>query len=379
MAKKKILLFSDWFYPGFMAGGPIQSSFNLINHLKDYYDFSVITRDTDYTDSIPYKNVKSDEWNILPNGMRVYYFSEKNINTDNLKRLIQREEFDIAYLNSMYSPRFTIAPLFILSKMKKKIILAPRGMLAPSAIAIKSWKKKPFLLWIKNSSMIKDMSFHAASVQEAQHIKNVFGNKVDIRTAPNLPHKMELSPFIERKKESGSVHFISIARISPEKNLLYALEVLQKVKGKVKFDAYGPVYDYPYWEKCKAIINRLPENIQVEHLGPIAKEDIPSRFKDTHFLFMPTRGENFGHTILEAMVYGCPAIISDQTPWRGLEEAKAGFDLALDNQESFVKAIEKVIAMNTEEFRTWSEGTRAFAFNFINDPNLLQQSIKIFE
>ncbi|HXB11077.1 MAG TPA: hypothetical protein VNZ45_03745, partial [Bacteroidia bacterium] len=256
MAKKKILLFSDWFYPGFMAGGPIQSSFNLINHLKDYYDFSVITRDTDYTDSIPYKNVKSDEWNILPNGMRVYYFSEKNINTDNLKRLIQREEFDIAYLNSMYSPRFTIAPLFILSKMKKKIILAPRGMLAPSAIAIKSWKKKPFLLWIKNSSMIKDMSFHAASVQEAQHIKNVFGNKVDIRTAPNLPHKMELSPFIERKKESGSVHFISIARISPEKNLLYALEVLQKVKGKVKFDAYGPVYDYPYWEKCKAIINR---------------------------------------------------------------------------------------------------------------------------
>jgi glycosyltransferase involved in cell wall biosynthesis len=379
MAKKKILLFSDWFYPGFMAGGPIQSSFNLITHLKDYYDFSVITRDTDYTDTVPYKNIKSDAWNILPNGMRVYYFSEKNLTSTNLKKVIDREEFDIAYLNSMYSPRFTIRPLFLLEKLKKKVILAPRGMLAPSAIAIKSWKKRPFLLWIKNSSLIKNMIFHAASEQEVKHIRDVFGDKVEVRMAPNLPHKMELSPFIERRKDPGSVHFISVARISPEKNLLYGLEVLKNVKGKVKFDAYGPVYDYAYWEKCKAVINKLPENIEFEHLGPIAKEDIPGRLKDVHFLFMPTRGENFGHTILEAMVHGCPAIISDQTPWKGLEKAKAGFDIALDKPDEFAAAIEKVIGMDSVEFKKWSEGTRAFAFNFVNDPNLLQQSIKIFE
>src|SRR6202167_5006185 len=102
MAKKKILLFSDWFYPGFMAGGPIQSSFNLINHLKDYYDFSVVTRGTDYTDTIPYKGLKSDTWTILPNGMRVYYFSTKNLSNLNMTKLIESEDFDVAYLNSMY-------------------------------------------------------------------------------------------------------------------------------------------------------------------------------------------------------------------------------------------------------------------------------------
>jgi glycosyltransferase involved in cell wall biosynthesis len=378
MAKKKILLFSDWFYPGFMAGGPIQSSFNLISHLKDYYDFSVITRDTDYTDTVPYKNVKSDTWNTLPNGMRVYYFSTANINYANLEKLIQKEQFDIAYLNSMYSPRFTIMPLLILSKLKKKIMLAPRGMLAPSAIAIKSWKKRPFLLWIKNSSMLKNITFHAASEQEMGHIKNVFGDKVEIRLAPNLPHKMELPPFNERKKEPGQVHLISIARISPEKNLLFALEALQKVKGKVKFDMYGPVYDYPYWEKCKIVLNKMPENIQAEHLGPIAKEDIPGRLKDVHFLFMPTRGENFGHTILEAMIYGCPAIISDQTPWRGLEATKAGWDLPLDKQDGFVSVLEKAVNMNNAEFKLWAEGSRNFAYKFVNDPKLMQQSIQLF-
>jgi glycosyltransferase involved in cell wall biosynthesis len=379
MTKKKILLFSDWFYPGFMAGGPIQSSFNLINHLKDYYDFSVITRDTDYTDTIPYKGIKSDTWTILPNGMRVYYFSTQNLSYPNMTELIESEQFDVAYLNSMYSPRFTIMPLFILNRLKKNVILAPRGMLAPSAIAIKSWKKRPFLLWIKNSSLIKNMIFHAASEQEARHISNVFGKKAEIRLAPNLPGKMELPAFTVKRKDPGMVHLISVARVSPEKNLHFALEVLQKVKGKVKFDIFGPIYDYPYWEKCKAILNRLPENIKAEHFGPIAKDEIANALKDVHFLFLPTQGENFGHTILEAMVSGCPAIISDQTPWRKMEAAKAGFDLPLNNQEGFVKAIESAIAMDSSTFKEWSEGTRKYAADFINNPDLLKQSIHIFE
>src|SRR5579859_6301094 len=141
---------------------------------------------------------------------------------------------------------------------------------------------------------------------------------------------------------------------------------------------YGPVYDYPYWEKCKIVLNKMPENIQAEHLGPIAKEDIPGRLKDVHFLFMPTRGENFGHTILEAMIYGCPAIISDQTPWRGLEATKAGWDLPLDKQDGFVSVLEKAVNMNNAEFKLWAEGSRNFAYKFVNDPKLMQQSIQLF-
>jgi glycosyltransferase involved in cell wall biosynthesis len=311
--------------------------------------------------------------------MRVFYFSANNLGYPAMDKLIREEEFDIAYLNSMYSPRFTIMPLFILNKLKKKVILAPRGMLAPSAIAIKSWKKRPFLLWIKNSSLIKNMHFHAASEQEVGHIKSVFGNKAEVRLAPNLPGKMELPVFVPKRKDPGMVHLINVARVSPEKNLHYALEVLQHVKGKVKFDIYGPIYDYAYWEKCKSILNKLPENIQAEHFGPIAKDEIPNALKDVHFLFMPTQGENFGHTILEAMVCGCPAIISDQTPWRHLEQAKAGFDLSLNNQQGFIKVLNQVIAMDSPAFKEWSEGTRAAAADFINNPQLLQQSIHIFE
>jgi glycosyltransferase involved in cell wall biosynthesis len=378
MTKKKILLFSDWFYPGFMAGGPIQSSYNLVTHLKNHYDFSIITRDTDYTDSVPYNDIKSDSWNILPNGMRVYYFSEKNLSYPNMSKLIQSEEFDVAYLNSMYSPRFTIMPLFILHKLEKGIILAPRGMLAPTAIAIKGWKKKPFLLWIKNSKVIKNIKFHAASAHEAEHIRQVFGKKVEVILAPNLPGKMEIPLSGDKRKDPGTVHLINIARISPEKNLHYALETLMVLKGRVKFDIYGPVYDYAYWEKCKELLAKLPPNIEAEYFGPIGKESIPLAMKNAHFLFLPTQGENFGHTILEAMICGCPPIISDGTPWIGLEALKAGFDIPLDKPGQFIETLEMIISMDNVQFTEWSESTKAFASKFINNPNLLEQSINIF-
>ena len=45
--------------------------------------------------------------------------------------------------------------------------------------------------------------------------------------------------------------------------------------------------------------------------------------------FLPTRGENFGHVIAEALSVGTPVLISDQTPWRKLAAVGLGHDLPL--------------------------------------------------
>ena len=42
MSKKKILVFVDWYLPGFKAGGPIRSCANLISHFSNEYDFFVL-------------------------------------------------------------------------------------------------------------------------------------------------------------------------------------------------------------------------------------------------------------------------------------------------------------------------------------------------
>ena len=37
-------------------------------------------------------------------------------------------------------------------------------------------------------------------------------------------------------------------------------------------------------------------------------------FQEYDLLFLPTKGENFGHVILESMSAGTPVLISDTTP-----------------------------------------------------------------
>ena len=143
MAKKKILVAIDWYLPGYKAGGPIRSCANIISNLKDDFDFSVVTSDTDFSDNTPYSSVKSDRWNTLNDGTRVYYFSSAGFSYKAMEELILQEKPDIIYMNSFFSRQFTLAPLRVIrkKKLKCKAIIAPRGMLGAGALAIKPLKK----------------------------------------------------------------------------------------------------------------------------------------------------------------------------------------------------------------------------------------------
>ena len=43
--RQKILMFTDWYEPGFKAGGPIQACKNVVSLLKDKYDFFIFCSD----------------------------------------------------------------------------------------------------------------------------------------------------------------------------------------------------------------------------------------------------------------------------------------------------------------------------------------------
>ena len=116
--KIRILIFIDWYLPGFRAGGPIQSCANLIAQLKGEFDFSVVTRNVDYMSDTPYAHIKNDQWNILSDGTRVYYFSDEKLSKTNIYSLLRNEEYDRIYLNGIFSKYFTLVPLRYFRKIK---------------------------------------------------------------------------------------------------------------------------------------------------------------------------------------------------------------------------------------------------------------------
>ena len=60
--KPNILIFIDWFLPGFKAGGPIKSVSNIVNSLHQDFNFFIITSDRDIDDNKPYETEPLDKW-----------------------------------------------------------------------------------------------------------------------------------------------------------------------------------------------------------------------------------------------------------------------------------------------------------------------------
>lgn len=377
--KKKVLVLVDWYTPGFRAGGPIRSCANLVDWLSEEIDFSVITTDRDWGSDRPYENIPADQWTEGTSGERIFYFSPGNLNYRNLEQLILTGNYDFILLNSMYSRAFTVWPLKILNKHpgKTKILLAPRGMLRPGALAIKSFKKKIFLRYFKFCGWQNKVIFVSTGEHETEDIHNVFGKNTTIRLAPNLPSRgiVQWSP---KNKAAESAELISIGRISEVKNTLYAIRVLKQVKGKVRLRIFGPENDPVYAAKCKEEAKNLPSNVEVVFGGEIHPLQVTAALSESHFFLMPSVSENFGHAIYEAMSHGLPVIIGDQTPWRGLEQKKAGWDISLLDENKFQLALQHAVSMNQEEYSQWSSSAWKFANEFANDAGLIKANRELF-
>ena len=349
--KLKLLLFTDWFSPAFKAGGPVRSVVNLVDRFKEEYDMYVFASDRDLKDNNPFDDIVADEW-IARDGIHLYYYSPGKMTYALVKSTISGIAPDKIYLNSMFSNM--ILPIRA-AYQSGKIVLAPRGMLRPSALAVKPIRKFFYLSLLKLFSVERFITFHSTGVDETKNIKRIFPLATKIIEAPNLPVPVSGS-LVEQSKEVGAVKLIFVGRIHPIKNLYVLLAALENVKGNIQLTIVATLEDLAYWEKCRVKIQELQEHIKVNLMIDLPHHKIKQHIEQAHFFVLPTEGENFGHAIFEALAVGCPIIISDQTPWRNLASKKAGFDLSLQDMNSFSHAIQSCIEMDNVEWQEYRYG-----------------------
>ncbi len=277
--------------------------------------------------------------------------------------MLKEIEYDYVYLNSFFSKRFTIYPLWLkkINVIKKPVILAPRGMLGSGALSLKSKKKNIFIGLAKAVGLYKNITWHATSLQEENEIKNIFGNNVPIKTISNLI-LFPLKSRTDYSKEVNQLKICFVSRIAEKKNLLFALQVLQTIKtGNILFDIYGPPENENYFNACKSLATQLPNNITVTFKGDLQGFEVEQTLKNYHLFFLPTLNENFGHAIVEAMLNGCLPLLSDATPWRNLQAQHIGWDISLNEKEKFIAAINEVLQMNEIMFEQKSKAVQQYA------------------
>ncbi len=320
--RKSVLCFVDYYYPGFKGGGPIKSTFNLVNELGDYIDFYILTRGFDLGEQKLYSNIIFGEWNQVGKA-KVYYFTPSELKKFKVLRIINQNKVDTYYFNSFFSFYFSILPFLYISIMTKvkdlgSIVIAPRGEFSISALKSKYFKKKIVLKIITLCLPLKLIKWHSTSVHEKDDIERLIkpqnGNIINLPNFVSLHYSVPHINFNSLRKEA-----VFFSRIVPHKNLDFLLCVLQSVRSIWHLDIYGTIEDKVYWEKCLDLIKKLPKNITVQYKGEINTESAYFILPKYSLFILPTKGENFGHVISEALNCSVPVLISDLTPWKQID------------------------------------------------------------
>ena len=71
--KQKVFICSEYYKPGFLGGGPIQSVFNLTNLLSNNFQFFVLTKNFDLNQKLNPYNLRINKWITQNNNSQIRY------------------------------------------------------------------------------------------------------------------------------------------------------------------------------------------------------------------------------------------------------------------------------------------------------------------
>jgi glycosyltransferase involved in cell wall biosynthesis len=339
----------------------------------------IVTRNHDHGDPSPYQHVKVGHWN-QHNNAKVFYLPGKKSDITSIKKQLTAERYDVIYLNSFFDLKLSFFPNLIhkFYRSNTPIILAPRGEFSDGALSLNSRRKHFFIGLFKLLGLANNVIFQASSEHEKEDIKRALMISDDqVKIASDLPTTVQ--KYDARGEDSGQLKVVFLSRISPMKNLQFAVKTLQLISSPTLFNIYGPREDFRYWQQCEALLNELPKNVEWQYCGIAQPPQVKPILASHDLMFLPTLGENYGHVIAESISVGTSVLISDRTPWRNLQSKGFGWDFDLENQQMFAEKIETFAQLTLSQREQVRQAILDQAANFLCTPKQIADNHKLFE
>ena len=368
----KILIVIGGYFPGKKCGGPPVSVDNFCSLMKGY-DCYIITVNHDLFETTPYENIH-EGWNDRGNS-KVLYLNDTEYEIRTFEKVINEIKPDLLYLQGVFQS-CVLPCLHLAKKYKIRVLLAPRGELCEGAFNLKRYKKAPYVKLLRMLGLVKNIHWQSTSDEETEAIMRLMKCKENyihrLDNIPTIPSK----EYPRRNKIAGEGRFVFLSRIHPKKNLLFAISLFKEIEGHAELDIYGPIEDEDYWEQCQDAIKDLPENVKANYKGLVGHDQVHEVFSQYDAFLFPTLSENYGHVIAESLIVGTPVIISDQTPWRNLEQVGAGWDVSLSDISMFKKAVATIVEMDANNYLEINRNVYQFINRKMNIQELKEQYIK---
>ena len=253
-------------------------------------------------------------------------------------------------------------PTYIGYKIAKKynlpLVVSVRGTMYEWALNQSKYIKK-FAMWMFQRDMLNNADIiHITEENEKKALESI---DIDNKTVL-IPNGIELeNDFNELDKnilnkinyDNLKRYIMFLGRIVHNKGLHYLMTSYNKLKGKyqdIEVLIVGGIEDKKYFDSLEQVKG-------MHFLGAIDGIEKHTLFSISSLFVLPSKSENFGMSIAEAMSYKIPVITTTGTPWREMKEKDAGWWVEL-NQKNIDNAIDEALSCSDNELK--AKGKRGF-------------------
>lgn len=240
---------------------------------------------------------------------------------------------------------------------KKSIpyVISTRGMLEGWSLRFKNLRKSIVWNLIEKNNLSAAHCLHATSEMELQSLRMV-GLRHPIAVIPNgvtapvfLSQEESLSLFPQLK---GRRVILFLSRLHPKKGIDDLLNCWQRLHTKyrewilvIAGDRENGSPDYASEVKMRGI------HPFVYFSGDVRGDKKSALFNLAEIFVLPTKSENFGIAIAEALAAGVPVITTTAAPWSLLQKEKCGWWIKPE-EKHLVDTLDEALSMDSRELRT---------------------------
>lgn len=255
------------------------------------------------------------------------------------------------------------------------LVVSPRGMLSPAALRFSASRKK--LMWHgAQAGLLRQAAcLHATSAAEYEEIRRIgLRNPVAV-IANGIDLPQTLAAHDTRKEHT----VLSLGRLHPKKGLdrlIRAWAGIEAQSAGWRLRLIGPS-ERGYGEELVGLAAKLGcRRVAIE--GEVRGAQKWQAYGDASLFVVPTRNENFGLTVAEALSCGLPVITTRNAPWSGLVDEACGWWID-DDAQQLVQTLTAAMALSDGQRcamglrgRAWM--ARAFAW-----PAIAKQMAEVYD
>lgn len=261
---------------------------------------------------------------------------------DYINSTIELDKNTIIHLHGLWSPTLHWAAS-LSRKRGCPYVVSTRGMLAPWSLGHKALKKKIGWWLYQKRDLTSAAALIATSVAEQGNVTSLLPMKKVVVIPNGCDEPPEEIPSTNLLDNDTSTRLaLAIGRLHPVKGYTELIDVWASLKPKGwKLVIAGP--DEAGYRKTleDRIINRQLSG-EVQLLGEVDDVQKWSLLNRCELFVAPSKTENFGMAIAEALQSGTPVITTTGTPWQELKKYDCGWWVT-----SEIKALKNALAQAT--------------------------------